>query len=124
MNAITPPTAVNLAQPTIPLIQAASQQLNLSLSGQSVTLAIYQRSTGLYMDVTLNGVMILRGQICLNQTWIVRAPYLNMPGDLFFNDTQGDEDPTYDRLGTRFALIYVQGANINPALQLTLPAGS
>lgn len=96
----------------VPLTPVASQQLNVSLSNQAVTLSIYQRSTGLYMDVALNGTTILAGQICLNNVWMVRSAYLGMPGDLFFYDTQGTDDPTYDGLGARYLLIYVPGQNV------------
>ena len=83
-----------------------SQELSISLAGQSVTLRIVQRSTGLFVDIGLSGLWIAQGVACLNCNKIVRYPYLGFQGELFFADTKGSEDPIYDQLGSRFQLFY------------------
>lgn len=96
---------------SIPALPVASQSLNVTLSRQNVRLDIFQRSTGLFMNVWLNGTMIVAGAICQDRNWIVRYGYLGLPGDLSFLDTQGEDDPTYDGIGSRYLLIYQEGQN-------------
>lgn len=96
---------------SIPLSATAYQSINVTLSGRNVRLDIQQRTTGLYMTVWLDGTIVVAGIICQDRNWIVRHPYIGMPGDLAFADTQGTSDPTYDGLGTRYVLIYREGQN-------------
>ena len=90
----------------IPVQAQASQIVNAQLSGQNCQLRIYQKSTGMFMDVYVGTSLIIGGVICQNLNRIVRDVYLGFVGDLAFSDTQGMDDPTYDGLGTRFLLIY------------------
>ena len=91
----------------IPLNATASQTLNVVLSQQLVRLDVYQRSTGLYMNVWLNETQIVAGAICQNLNPVVHAGYLGLGGDFVFVDTQGSDDPTYDGLGGRYVLTFV-----------------
>jgi hypothetical protein len=83
-----------------------AQEVSVTLGGQSVTLRIVQRSTGLFMDVGVDNTWIAQGVLCLNCNKIVRYPYLKFEGELFFADTKGSDDPVYDELGTRYKLFY------------------
>lgn len=83
-----------------------AQQLEVTLGGQPFVIRLYQHTTGLYMDLSVNGADLLNGVICQNYNRIVRYPVLKFKGDLFFIDTQGNDDPHYSGLGTRFKLIY------------------
>jgi hypothetical protein len=91
----------------IPLLEVPAQNLTTILNGQSTTLNVYQRSTGLFMDVILNNsdVLVIGGVICLNKNFIVRNAYLGFSGDLGFYDTQGEDDPDYTGLAGRFILL-------------------
>lgn len=95
---------------TIPLSALASQTLNVTLDGQLIRLDIYQRSTGLYMNIWLNDAQVVAGALCLNQVFIARYAYLGLPGDFVFIDTQGSDDPSYDGLGSRYILAYVSNS--------------
>jgi hypothetical protein len=96
----------------IPLNAAPSQTLTVPLSGQPVQLNITQRSTGLFMDVILNGTMILSQVACLNANLIVRNTYFGFVGDFAFYDTQGLTDPVYAGLGSRYILVYFTPADL------------
>ena len=89
----------------VPVQAQASQIVNAQLSGQNCQLRIYQKSTGMFMDVYVGTSLIIGGVVCQNLNRIVRDAYLGFIGDLAFFDTQGTDDPTYDGLGTRFLLI-------------------
>ncbi|OUI83459.1 hypothetical protein HK22_08385 [Gluconobacter sp. DsW_056] len=88
------------------LSATASQSLNIVLNQQLVRLDVYQRSTGLFMDVWQNSTRVVAGAICQNLNPVIHADYLGLGGDFVFVDTQGAEDPTYDGLGDRFVLTF------------------
>jgi len=91
----------------IPITSVPSQSFTIKLGNQNCAIKIYQLSTGLYMDLTVNKNPILQTMICLNRVGLVREAYLGFQGQLGFVDTQGTSDPTYDGLGSRYKLVYV-----------------
>lgn len=95
-----------MSQTEIPLSATASQTIKVILNQQSVRLDVYQRSTGLFMNVWLNGTQVVAGAICQNLNPVVHADYLGLGGDFIFVDTQGSNDPTYDGLGSRYVLVW------------------
>lgn len=96
----------------IPLNAAPFQTLSVTLGTQPCQLNIYTLSTGLYMDVLLNGSPVAQGVLCLNNNKIVRAAYTGFVGDLIITDTQGTNDQTYDGLGARYQLVYLEAADL------------
>ena len=113
----------------VPLSPAASQSVNVTLNNQVCTInvygktlfvpisppgmiitdpPVYQNINPVFLDLYVNDTLIIGGVPCLNQTFIVRDPYLGFIGDLIFVDTQGSEDPFISGLGTRFLLTYQQ----------------
>lgn len=90
----------------IPLTALPSQSLTVQLGNQNCAINVYQKSTGLYFDLSVNNVIIVQTMICLNLVGLIRESYQGFSGQLFFFDTQGTSDPTYDGLGTRYQLVY------------------
>lgn len=90
----------------IPLIVAPAQSMSVLLGGQSCRINLYQKATGFFVDLYVNDLLILGGIICENLNRIVRSVYLDFVGDLYFNDTQGTDDPTYTGLGSRFQFLW------------------
>ena len=103
-----------MADPLIVPLQAVpSQTLQVQLGGQACTLNVVQNAYGLFMDVLVNGTTaIAQGVICENLNRIVRDLYLGFLGDFMFVDTQGDEDPIYTGLGTRWQLAYIDASEL------------
>jgi hypothetical protein len=97
----------------IPIIDTPSQTLSVQLAGQACKIALYQKSTGFYCDLSVNDVLIIGGVICENLNRIVRSAYLGFVGDLCFQDTQGTDDPSSPGLGTRFLFCYLEAADLN-----------
>lgn len=92
----------------IPLQSIPNQIVKVVLENQNVQLFIYAKTGyGLFCDVNCNGVDIVTGVLCLDAVPIVCAQYNGFLGNLFFTDTQGSSDPTYDGLGTRYQLIFM-----------------
>lgn len=96
----------------IPLAAIASQTLKVVLAQQSCVLNIYQKSTGLYLDVILEGETILSGVLCRDRVRCVRQAYLGFVGDLAFMDTQGTEDASFQGLGSRWVLMYLEASDL------------
>ena len=90
----------------IPITAVASQQLSVSLGGQSCAINLYQKSTGLFFDLAVEGNPIVTAMLCMNGVGLVQQPYLGFVGQVAFIDTQGSSDPDYTGLGTRFVLTY------------------
>lgn len=92
----------------IPLSAVPSQKLNVVLANQNCQISIYQKTTGLYVDVAVNDVPIVSGAIARDRVRIIRHAYLQFQGDLTIVDTMGTSDPDSTGLGTRFQLIYLE----------------
>lgn len=98
----------------VPLQPVPSQTLQIVLADQSCILNVYQSPTAMFIDVLVNNAPIKLGAICQNLNRIVRYLYLGFIGDFIFVDTQGEQDPSYIGLGSRFQLIYLEPADLPP----------
>jgi len=96
----------------IPLQSVPSQTVSVVLDGQSCRLNIYQKTTGLFIDLFKNGDLVISARICRDRTKIVRHQYLGFLGDLFFFDSQGLNDPEYSGLGTRYYLASIDATEV------------
>lgn len=91
----------------IPLQAQYAQTFTISLGGQNCVITLRQRSTGMFMDLTLNGVTLMTEVLCRSWILLVRQAYLGFTGDLCFTDAQGTADPSWDGLGARWNLLYL-----------------
>lgn len=97
----------------VPLQPLPSQVVNVTLAGQPTTVNVYEKTTGLYMDVYVNGSLIIGGVICNNADRIVRDAYLGFIGDFVWIDVQGVSDPVYTGIGTQYFLAYLEVADLS-----------
>jgi hypothetical protein len=105
----------------IPITAVPSQTITVQLAGQPCRIAIYQKTTGLYLDLFLNDVVVVTGVLCLDAVFLVRDPYFNFIGDLSFFDMQGGEDPLYTGLGSRWFLAYLAPGELVFDVIATIP---
>lgn len=91
---------------TIPLQPVKSQVVSVQLGGQSCRIKVHTRTFGLYVDLYVNNALLIGGVLALNNNKIVRSKYLGFTGDIYFYDTQGTQNPSYESLGSRFILCY------------------
>lgn len=56
----------------IVLSPVKAQQFTVTLGAQVCTIRLNQRTTGMYIDITVNGEPCLYGVLCLNNNRIVR----------------------------------------------------
>lgn len=96
----------------IPLSAVPSQALSVLLAGQNCQIKVYQKTTGLYLDFSMNDAPVKSGVLCLDRVQLIRHAYLGFIGDLTFFDTQGVSDPAYTGLGSRWQLAYLEAADL------------
>lgn len=92
---------------SIQISATASQVVQTQVNNQSVVINIYQKAQGLFADVIANGTSIVAGVLCLDAVPLIGSDYLTFSGNFIFIDTQGNKDPHYSGLGSRFQLLYL-----------------
>jgi hypothetical protein len=97
---------------SIPLQTTASQTLTVLLANQNVRLNIYQKTTGLFVDVFVSDTPVCTTILVHDRDRFVRSEYSGFIGDFIFVDTQGADDPVWDGLGVRYQLIYLEADDL------------
>lgn len=93
----------------VPLALAPSQTLSVVVGGQACNIALRQNGANMYFDLTVNNVPIVIARIVRNkQLLLIDVKYKGFRGDFLFNDSQGDTQPVYTGLDTRYRLYYVE----------------
>ncbi len=102
---------------TIPTPAVPSSTLTINLASQSCQIEL--RTLGLdtdahlYFSLSVAGVPIVTTRVCRNlQRLLLDAKYKGFQGDFAFIDTQGDADPVYTGLGTRWVLVYLLASEL------------
>ena len=90
----------------ISLSPEPSQKLQVILDDQDVELAVVQRGGHVFADVTLNGVLLVEGALCLDRVPILQPETTEFSGNLIFLDLRGTSDPEWQEYGSRFVLLY------------------
>ena len=95
----------------VPLAAVPSQSVTATLNGQAAQINVYQKTTGLYLDLlvlTNPTPLIVSGVLGRNLTLMVMDAYLGFVGDLTWVDNSGtNQDPIYTGLGGQFSLEYL-----------------
>lgn len=90
----------------ISLSAEPSQRLQVVLEEQDVELSILQRGGHVYADVTVNGIVIRQGALCVDRVPILQPGTTDFVGNLIFVDLWGTSDPQWQEYGSRFVLLY------------------
>jgi hypothetical protein len=96
----------------VPVRAVPNQTLSILLANQPCRLTLKTRWFGLFMDVSVNDSPVVQGVICQRWNRIVRSAYLGFIGDFAFWDTQGKSAPTFDGLGDRYLLYYLEKSDL------------
>lgn len=101
----------------IDLAAVPSQRLAANLNGQPCAIEI--RHNGgpidgtLYLSLWHNDVPIILGRLArVNNLAVLGSRYRPFKGDLMFVDMQGEQDPRYTGLGTRWQLVYLSESEL------------
>ena len=96
----------------VPVQANPNQSFGIVLDDQQCQITIHQLDYGLFLDLISDNTPIKTGQICQDRNRLVNDIYLGFSGDLEFVDTQGTADPTFDGLGTRYQLVYLEPSDL------------
>lgn len=96
----------------IPVNDVYAQTFQVQLDGQACVVNLYQKSTGMFCDLLLDGAVICTGVPCQNLNRIVRAAYSGFVGDLMWMDIAGSNDPSSPGLGFRYLFCYLEAADV------------
>lgn len=96
----------------VPLSPVPSQALSIVLALQNCRIRVYQKTTGLYFDLSVDTTPIVNCVIARDGVKLVDQTYQGLVGNFAFIDTQGDEDPIYSGLGSRWVLAYYEAADL------------
>jgi hypothetical protein len=96
----------------IPLSATPSQSLNVLLASQNCQISVYEKSTGVFLDLYVNNAPVMTAVLCRDRVKLVRESYLGFAGDLCFFDTQGTSDPTNSGFGSRYQLVYLETTDL------------
>lgn len=97
---------------TIPLLRIPSQTIQVVLGNQTCSLAVYVKNQCMFFDMAVNGVQVASAIQVSNLVNVVPTAYLGFTGWLLFMDTQGEDDPVYTGLGTRWQLLYLDAEDL------------
>ncbi len=92
----------------IPLTPGQNQTLKVILSDQICKLTVYENSMGVYLDLSVNAVVVRNSVLCLDRVEMIADDYLGFIGRLMFVDTEGTNDPASSGLGLRYQLHYLE----------------
>lgn len=90
----------------IPLKAVPSQSLMITLNGQQCNIKVYSKSGEVFMDLTVNEVVICTGVLCLNGISILPNYSFNFVGQLYFQNSTSTENPDYTLFGDTWFLQY------------------
>lgn len=97
----------------VPLSAQPNQTFSITLGGQPAQIAVRLIGTSLYFSLQNAAVPIVTTRICRNrQRLLLDSQYQPFVGDFFFQDTQGDTDPQYLGLDTRYVLYYMEASDL------------
>jgi len=91
----------------VPLRAVPSQMISVNLNNQVCRINVYERTTGLFVDLYVNDMLVTGGVQALNRNLIVRFSHFGFIGDLAIVDIEGVNDPSYVGLGSQFILVYL-----------------
>lgn len=95
----------------IPIQPVPSQQVLAVLGGQNCQISIYQKNSRVFVDLISNGSQMCIGCLAHNAVPLDSCnSYDGFQGNLFFIDTQGEEDPQFAGIGNRWQLVYLTAA--------------
>ena len=95
----------------VPVTSSPSQTLDTTLGGQQVSIYLQARDGHLYIDVYNDRAPVVQGRVCRDRAPIINEAYRGFSGDLIFVDQYGQDDPTYEGIGSRYLLLYTDGTD-------------
>lgn len=97
----------------IPIQAEPNQSVTVGLANQRCQINLYSKLGRMFADLYVADSLVVAGTLVLDRNLLVRSAYLNFVGDLCVIDTQGTNDPTFDGLGARYQLAYIENSELS-----------
>jgi len=94
----------------LPLLNIPNQLFNITLNNQDCTVQLWAKNDRTYIDLYIQDVSIILGQICIIGGYILQYDWFPFVGDLFFISRSLDY-PNYPDFGINTFLIYTDYNN-------------
>lgn len=86
------------------------------LNGQNCYFKVLSRRGNLYCGLTIDETPVFDGMICRDRLPLKQSRIQSFAGNIVFMDTEGEEDPRWDGLGSRFRFVYFTDDEILPEI--------
>lgn len=96
----------------IPLQVTPNESFPITLDNTRYDLSLRSIGALTYLDVTINGVLVLSGQRCPPNEPLIPYEYLEGAGGNFAFTTPNGEYPNYPSFGTTHFLVYASAAEL------------
>ena len=94
----------------IPLMSVPNQRLQTQIDGITYALVLTQRTTGMFIDIYVDGVAACLGVVCIDRAPITALGY---DGAFVFIDNSGNSvNPEWSLLNDSVFLYYVTAAEL------------
>ena len=90
----------------IPLTAIPAQLVAVVIGDHAYEIELRQIGASLYTSVTIDGVQITRNVRARGFGTIPRGADARVPVEIYWQDTQGEEPPQFEGLGSRWVLAY------------------
>lgn len=99
----------------IPLRPLPGQKLFVVLNGQNCYFKVLSRRGHLFCGLTIDEAPVFDGMLCRDRLPLKQSRIQPLIGNLVFVDMDGEENPAWEGLGTRFRFIYFTDDETLPA---------
>lgn len=90
----------------IPLAPIPHQIVSAVINGQVIQIEVRQAGSSVYTSSSIDGVQITQNLRAVNRGELFPWSTREAQTQIFWRDTQGDADPRFDGLGTRWLLVF------------------
>lgn len=97
---------------TIDLQPIPNQRIQFAGDGQQYDIDLRTIDDVTYMDVSMNGTVLISSAPCIPQQLIVPYAYLEGAGGNFVFETMNDNYPNYKNFGAGDVLLYATNAEL------------
>lgn len=96
----------------ISLSQLANQSFQTVVAQQNCYITLRTLGENLYFSLSVDENVLVTNKIVRNSVPLVLYKHYGFIGDFIFVDLQGNTDPTYDELNTRYVMMYLEESEI------------
>jgi hypothetical protein len=97
----------------VPLFPVPNQTLAITLANQACEIVLRQNGANMFLDLRADGTPVVLTRVCRNkQRLLLDVKYRGFVGDFLFLDTQGDTQPEYTGLDSRYVLYYLEASDL------------